>query len=390
MKKRFLIGLSAFALATVAATAQIASPALSGYLGTHAEAVVYFHTTQTLPNGMSADFYGTGFVIDASGHVLTAAHVADDITRETIGEAHADEMIPGATYKYEGSLGSENGPKLLMDLVELDDLRDLALFKLIEPAVYQHFEVASGVGLNTPEQVLALGYPVGSDASVPALGRITDTTRKDGRWLISAPVNHGHSGGPVVRRDGAVVGVVHAGFQGAALMNLMLPLKATDPILVKAGVTQNTRTWPPATAGIPERTKFDDIAVDGACSDRSPIFEDAAKSIHWTCAEATVPRGVGPNVEKTKPVRVLIPSSAEILDVRYFHRSRGDWQAPVENGPWHANPPDVDLQWMMIDAGVVFGSGTDQLIQAQCRNWAHDMASFCAIGVQYKMDAWLW
>lgn len=389
--RKFCFGTMCIALAiSPAAAAQFLSPALSNYLTENGGKLVYLETTKILPNGATAHFRGTGFVISSSGDVLTAAHVVDGITRESLGQDHSSEFSTDATFNYKGRLGSKAGQLEDLHLVLLDDLRDLALLRFEGTRQFQAFEVASGAGLRPPEAVLALGFPLGSDTSVPALGRITGTGQADGRWLIDAAVNPGHSGGPVIRRDGRVVGVVHAGIQGATLMNLMLPLKSEDPILSKAGVKQvaGLPTSDPDT--IPPRTGWNDIPLEGACEERRKHFENLAKGIHWACAEATVDRGGSNNVERTQNVRVTIPGSAALLDVRYFHRSRGDWQAPVEGGPWHSNAPGGDLQWMSIESAQSRTSGVDRIVEARCRNWSHNMRMFCALGVQYRAGAWLW
>lgn len=367
------------------------SPALGEYLVSHENAIVSIHTTKTLPNGLTSPVLGTGFVISSDGLILTAAHVVDGIARDTLGVSHASATLMSAQFRYQGSLAATGNSLHELKLVTLDDLRDMALLKFEEVHDYPHFELASGSGLRPPDQIVALGFPSGSEAVIPAIGRITDTSRQDGRWLIDAPVNPGHSGGPIIRRDGKVVGLVHAGIQGVTLMNLMLPLGKSDAILRNTQVVQDLQQWPPdSDNGLPKRDRFDDIMPTGSCAERAPMFEDPEKSLHWICAEITVPNGVTEQIEKTRTARVVIPASAALVDVRYFHRSRGDWRNPVEEGPWTTTPPDVDLQWMMIEKAEVLRTGDDQVIQAQCRNWSHNLKMFCAIGVCYRTGAWLW
>jgi hypothetical protein len=97
------------------------------------------------------------------------------------------------------------------------------------------------------------------------------------------------------------------------------------------------------------------------------------------------------NVHVTAPVRIVVPRSAALLDVFYFHRSRGDWRNPVELGPWHANMPETDLQWMKIHAATVSTDGDGDLaIEALCRNWSADLRMFCAVGVRYRAGVLLW
>lgn len=374
-----------------AASGQTLAPSFSSYLASHGGAIVSLETTKTLPNGLQAVFRGTGFTITPDGLVMTAAHVVDGIDRETLGVPHRPSVPSLAQYSVRGTLGIVAGPARELSVVTIDDLRDVAILKFTARADYPHFRLASGKGLRPPDQVVALGFPAGTTSIIPAVGKITDTHRTDGRWLIDAPVNPGHSGGPVVRKDGAVVGIVHAGIQGVTLMNLMLPLSEKDQILSGTPAVQTTVQWPPVTDGaVQSDVPPVDMPALGSCGDRREELEDPEKRLYWLCAEVRVPRGVTEHIEKTRFLRLSIPASAAIVDLRYFHRSRGDYRNPVENGPWTLNLPDTDLQWMSIERADVFRAGDDHIVQALCRNWSHSLTMSCAIGVRYRVDAWLW
>jgi serine protease Do len=77
-------------------------------------------------------------------------------------------------------------------------------------------------------EVVAFGYPFGSGLAVskkekPAIsvnvGRITSLRQKAGelhRIQIDAALNPGNSGGPVLDKEGKVIGVVVGGVQGGA------------------------------------------------------------------------------------------------------------------------------------------------------------------------------
>lgn len=371
--------------------AQASSTALSVFLAERCPAIVYIRSTRAVPNGLAAEFAGSGFVISSDGYVITAAHVVDGIDRGTLGVSHAAEVNPEWKFSFQGSLGSTTGDPHPMHLVKLDDLRDLALLRMDEVRDYPHFLVANSDGVGPTDSMLALGFPVGSSSVIPAFGRVTSQSRSDGRWSIDAPVNHGHSGGPVVRRDGKVVAVVHAGIQGATLMNLAMPFAKGDPLLAEAHVAQDAAVYSPGSSDSALKgSTGDDLPREGSCSERAATFDQPASGLHWVCVEVVVPRGVKEHIEKTRTARLLIPGSAEITAVRYFHRSRGDWQQPLEFGPWHVNPPDVDLQWMLIDRAEIIHTGGDQIVEADCHNWSDGMSMSCALGVQYRSGAWLW
>jgi hypothetical protein len=175
-------------------------------------------------------------------------------------------------------------------------------------------------------------------------------------------------------------------------MNLITPLAKNDPLLRSAGAKQDLSVWSTNSIHrIPPRLDISDIPLEGSCEERRARFEQLTNGIQWVCADAMVENGVKANVHVTTPVRIVVPKSAALLDVLYFHRSRGDWRQPVEVGVWHANMPDTDLQWMKIHAATVSTDGEgDLVIEALCDNWSAELRMFCAIGVQYRAEALLW
>jgi S1-C subfamily serine protease len=135
--------------------------------------------------------YGTGFVVSAQGHVLTNHHV-----------------IAGA--KVVKTLGIDQ-PLLVL---AKDPANDLALLRLprptARPLVFARNLARAG------EEAVVMGYPLygllGSDprvttGTVSALSGIENDTRF---MQISAPVQPGNSGGPVLDPSGHVIGVMVA------------------------------------------------------------------------------------------------------------------------------------------------------------------------------------
>jgi S1-C subfamily serine protease len=136
---------------------------------------------------------GSGFVVSQNGHVVTNFHVID----KCVGEIRGNLTGEGATS---------------LRVVSADELNDLALLQahrtFNQPATIRNGPVRSGGG------VIAIGYPyhglLTSDFTVTAgivnslSGLLNDT-----RFLqISAPVQPGNSGGPLLDTSGLVVGVV--------------------------------------------------------------------------------------------------------------------------------------------------------------------------------------
>ena len=139
---------------------------------------------------------GTGVVIDDSGAVLTALHV-----------------VAGATTI---SVGFADGTEARAEVTASDPARDIAVLavdqlpEVLVPAVL-------GGGLAVGDEVFAVGHPLGLTASlsagvVSALDRSipTDTGQLDGLIQFDAAANPGNSGGPLLNRNGHVVGIVTA------------------------------------------------------------------------------------------------------------------------------------------------------------------------------------
>ena len=142
----------------------------------------------------SATQTGTGFVISSNGHVVTNQHVIDgcgEITGNLSGEA-----------------------PLKLRLVSSDETNDLALLQA--PSPFKEVAVIRANSVQTGEGVIAIGYPyrglLTSDFTVTtgivsSLSGIFNDTR---HLQISAAVQPGNSGGPLLDFTGAVVGVVAA------------------------------------------------------------------------------------------------------------------------------------------------------------------------------------
>ena len=138
---------------------------------------------------------GTGFVISSSGHVVTNQHVVD-----------------GCVGDISGNLSAEAPVKLR--LVSSDETNDLALLQA--PTPFKEVAVIRQNAVQVGNGVVAIGYPyhgmLTSDFTVTtgivsSLSGLFNDTR---HLQISAAVQPGNSGGPLLDAGGAVVGVVAA------------------------------------------------------------------------------------------------------------------------------------------------------------------------------------
>ncbi|MHA7776616.1 serine protease [Roseibium sp. M-1] len=133
---------------------------------------------------------GSGYFVTAEGHIGTNAHVA--------GNCRALE-IPG--------YGSAS-------LIKADPQNDIAILQL-DSRKSDHFaQFRAGQPVVRGEEVFVLGYPFAqilnnnlnfTQGMVSSLAGIKGDERQ---FMLSAPVQPGNSGGPVLDRTGAVIGTV--------------------------------------------------------------------------------------------------------------------------------------------------------------------------------------
>ena len=155
------------------------------------------------------DQKGTGFVVSTSGHLVTNAHVVQgcvgDILGNPTGEAPAK-----------------------LRLVSSDETNDLALLQAT--GTFKDIAKIRDKAIQSGDSVVAIGYPfhglLTSDFTVTT-GIVSSLSGvfNDTRFLqISAAVQPGNSGGPLLASSGDVVGVV------AAKLNAIKFVRATGNI----------------------------------------------------------------------------------------------------------------------------------------------------------------
>jgi uncharacterized protein YjbI with pentapeptide repeats/S1-C subfamily serine protease len=176
------------------------------------ESLVFITVKGQLKNGLTDTFYGSGFIVDPAGYVLTCNHVVpvklDYVTIQVTGS------VGGRfTYAYPLTPGRR----------DLDG--DVMLLKLPHG---KWRSVKSGADAQRDSNVDALGFPLMQDV-VEAPGSITGENA-DGRWITNAGLLPGMSGGPAFDRLGNVVGIVAAGYEEAkSRLDLLIPIRqATD------------------------------------------------------------------------------------------------------------------------------------------------------------------
>ncbi len=191
------------------------------------------------PRGQGDDFedgeetveaQGSGFFIDAAGHIVTNNHV-----------------VEGAT-KIEVRLS--DGSTKTAKLVGADELTDLAVLKVDPGKGQTYVQFAEETNLRVGDWVVAVGNPFGLGGTVTSgiVSAIGGESR-EGQFLdfiqIDAPINRGNSGGPTFDVKGRVVGVntaIYSPSGGSVGIGFAIPAKAAKEtvaqLIAKGSVTR--------------------------------------------------------------------------------------------------------------------------------------------------------
>jgi TPR repeat protein len=227
---------------------------------------------------------GSGVVIGAQGEILTNSHVVEDCQQITV-------QFP--------SKGSE-----VASLVARDQRNDLAVIRTGKPtasvAVFR-----DGAPIRAGDAIVALGYPLSgllastanlSVGNVSALAGLGD----DSRYLqISAPVQPGNSGGPLLDASGHLIGIVTAKLDAMRVAKFTGDIPQNVNFALKAEVA---------------RTFLDSkgVAYQKASSDQQVSPSDVGDiarpfTIHIRCEQTRSP----PTVASVAPAEHSKPPSSE-------------------------------------------------------------------------------
>jgi S1-C subfamily serine protease len=149
-------------------------------------------------NGRAENSLGSGVVIDDSGDILTSLHVVEDAT--DIQLTFAD--------------GTQSSAQIMVERPE----NDIAVLRASEPpALLVPAILGNPNAMRVGDEAFAVGNPFGLYGSMSAgvisgFDRTFHPPERDqklqGLIQIDAAVNPGNSGGPLLNRDGQVIGIV--------------------------------------------------------------------------------------------------------------------------------------------------------------------------------------
>lgn len=158
---------------------------------TLAELVKRLEPSMALIENASQGGAGSGFIIGTNGKILTNEHVVAGATQVNI-------IMPKPDASH------YNGSVILSD----EDL-DLAVVQISAARTFPTLRFDSGDDVHIGEEVAALGFPAPASNLTVTSGIISSIFELDNITFIQtdATLNPGNSGGPLLNRDGAVVGV---------------------------------------------------------------------------------------------------------------------------------------------------------------------------------------
>lgn len=138
-------------------------------------------------DGMSC---GTGCIIDKRGIILTSAHVIED------GNGVVVTMSNGQNYK-------------ARVLRRFEDNKDIVLLKIDVPMDLKTVKLGNSEKIKVGQKVLAIGNPFGFNGTLTQ-GIISRIDYVKNRIQTDAAINPGSSGGPLLNKNGEIIGINQA------------------------------------------------------------------------------------------------------------------------------------------------------------------------------------
>jgi len=215
-------------------------------------------------DGETAGALGSGFIIDASGYIVTNNHVIED----------ADKV----------QVVLDDGKTLDAEVIGTDPRTDLAVLKVDSDSALPAVNFGDSDKVRVGEWVVAIGNPFGLGGTatagiVSARGRDIQSGPYDDYLQIDAPINRGNSGGPVFDTAGRVIGINTAIFSpngGSVGIGFAIPASQAQPV-VRQIIDQGhvTRGW----LGVQIQAVSPEIAESlGLEDEHGALVADVAKS----------------------------------------------------------------------------------------------------------------
>jgi serine protease Do len=139
-----------------------------------------------------ANFRATGFLVDGSGYIITNAHVVNNARNIVVENKKGEQFFATAVY--------------------VNKITDLAILKIADTSFIKVASLPYTLSKSSTElgeHIFTLGYPreeivYGEGYLSAKSGYFGDTTS----YQVSISVNPGNSGGPVINKNGEIIGII--------------------------------------------------------------------------------------------------------------------------------------------------------------------------------------
>lgn len=263
--------------------------------------------------------------------------------------------------------------RLQATVVIRDVVNDLVLLKIDTPSKLPAALPLADQAPNMGEQIFTIGYPhpdvMGTDPklSVGIISSLTGLANDPRTLQISAPVQSGSSGGPLLNMRGEVIGIV------TSKLNAMKMFKWTGDIpqnvnyAVKVNylrvLLQTTRTDKHAALEVLPVQSADLVRLTQRVRDSVVLVESANQNSGAEVADASdIPEGSTPDNDKT-PAPKSTQASRKLA--MFIYMQRGDYD---DNGD--------------LDSTDTYSNNTANLIKAYISKAVNTLS------VQYVMQGW--
>jgi len=180
-------------------------------------AVVYIET----PKG-----FGSGFVVSRDGWIVTNHHViANDYDAPYSPYYVNVSKKNGTSFKVTQVISFQNSQSIDIALIKVDGYQYDIL------PIYEYYDVEVG------DEVFTIGHPHGSNFT-QTKGNISNIF--DDYYQITAALNPGNSGGPLLNINGQVIGVNTSGLRDSENMNYAIKSSKLASILRSKGISFDT------------------------------------------------------------------------------------------------------------------------------------------------------
>jgi len=185
---------------------------------------------------------GSGFYVTTEGHIVTNAHVVEGCAKISLA----------------------NGASLT--LVDIDTGSDLALVQNIASPAVKALALRAGRGVRLAEDVIVAGYPLtellssGLNVTTGTVSSLAGPRDDRRRIQITAPVQPGNSGGPLLDSYGSVVGVVVSKLNALAVVELTGDIPQNVNFAVSLGTLQAFLD----ANSVPYKTQSSEFALSNA------------------------------------------------------------------------------------------------------------------------------